>query len=137
MEAAIDEPQMFADGYTHYSSQKGFHALHNNSEFDNYLGYVSSIDATESKNESRNWNYPHPKWYEFRKRIDKVVKSIKDDWDLKDVFIEAWRNNKLHTYLRKKITKEVLDSYTAAKSKQHGFFPLLKGFPRHEKVTNI
>ena len=25
LEAAIDEPQMFADGYTHYSSQKGFH----------------------------------------------------------------------------------------------------------------
>ena len=49
MEAAIDEPQMFADGYTHYSSEKGFHTLHNDSEFDNYLGYVSSIDATESK----------------------------------------------------------------------------------------
>ena len=108
LEAVIDEPQMFADGYTHYSSQKGFHTLNNDSEFDNYLGYISSIDATESKNESRNWNDPHPKWYEFRKRIDKVVKGIIDDWDLKDAFIEALRNNKLRTYLREKHYKRGL-----------------------------
>ena len=108
LEAAIDEPQMFADGYTHYSNEKGFHTLQNDIDFDNYLGFVSSIDATESKNESRNWNNPHPKWYEFRKRIDKVVKGIKDDWDLKDVFIEASRNKKLDTYLRGKHYKRGL-----------------------------
>ena len=61
LEAAIDEPQMFADGYTHYSDEKGFHTLQNDIDFDNYLGFVSSIDATESKSESRNWNNPHPK----------------------------------------------------------------------------
>ena len=82
--------------------------MNNDSEFDDYLGYVSLVDATESKNKSKNWNNPHPNWYEFRKRIDKVVKGIIDDWDLKDVFIEASRNNKLHTYLRGKHYKRGL-----------------------------
>ena len=80
---------MFKDDFTHYSIDKGFHKLESNRDIDDILRYVSLIDKTETSYESTKINMPHPKWYEFRKRVDKAEKNKDGEWKLRDVFVEA------------------------------------------------
>ena len=54
---------------------------------DDLIRYVSLIDATETEmNKRRNWNTPHPKWCELKKRIVDAPKNELGEWELKDVF---------------------------------------------------
>ena len=109
LEAAIDSPHMFADGYTHYSKEKGFQKLDPIREFDDLVWCVQLIDAKETKSDSRNWNMPHPKWYEFRKRIDKATNNNDTlEWKVSDVLVEATRKLHLPEYLRGKHYKRGL-----------------------------
>ena len=77
LEAAVDSPEMFEDGYTHYCGMKGFQKLESNTEIDDIIWYVSLINATETLYQASLFNMPHPKWYELRKRIDKAEKNSK------------------------------------------------------------
>ena len=88
-EAAVDSPTMFEDGFTHYSIEKGFHKLEINRDMDDIIRYVSLIDKTETYYESTKKNMPHPKWYEYRKRVDNAEKNKDGEWKLRDVFVEA------------------------------------------------
>ena len=95
LEATIDSPHMFEDVYTYYNSQKGFHKLECNYQIDDIIEYVSLIDKRETAYQSTLKNMPHPKWDEFRKRVDKAEKNKNGEWRLEDVFVEA----KNHCYM--------------------------------------
>ena len=88
MEAAVDNPEMF-DGITHYSNKDGFLNLNVDEHVDDLIRYVTTIDVTEDVHRKRNWNLPHPKWLELRKRIDKSPRNDSGEWELKEVFVEA------------------------------------------------
>ena len=53
------------------------------------------IDKREKVYQSTQKNMPHPKWDEFRKRVDKAEKNQNGEWRLNDVFVEA----KNHCYM--------------------------------------
>ena len=50
--------------------------------------YVNTIDKEMTINLKRSWNYPHPKWFEFRKRIDKEEQDILKRWRPVTIFTE-------------------------------------------------
>ena len=50
-----------------------------------------------TRNEERSWNNPHPKWFEFRKRVDDAKLDNENRWELESVFKEAATKN---TFLR-------------------------------------
>ena len=100
LEAAVDSPEMFEDGYTHYSLSTGFQKLESNTEIDDIIRYVKLINATETSYQASQFNMPHPKWFELRKRIDKAEKNSKGEWRLADVFVEATKYCDIPTTLR-------------------------------------
>ena len=50
------------------------------------------MDKRETAYESTLKNMPHPKWDEFRKRIDNAKKNDHGEWRLQDVFVEATKH---------------------------------------------
>ena len=93
LEAAVDHPEWFEDGYTHYNNEKGFHKLYCNEQIDDIIKYVLLIDKRENAYQATQKNMPHPKWDEFRKRIDKAEKNDHGEWRLQDVFVEATKHH--------------------------------------------
>ena len=87
-EAAIDHPEYF-EGYTHYGKFSGFIEASQQNEFELFIQYVRMIDKPMTRNEERSWNHPHPKWYEFRKRVDEATLNKENQWELESVFKEA------------------------------------------------
>ena len=86
--AAIDNPEYF-EGYTHYGKFSGFIEASKQNEFELFIQYVRMIDRPMTRNEERSWNHPHPKWYEFRKRVDEATLNKENQWELESVFKEA------------------------------------------------
>ena len=87
-EAAIDNPEYF-EGYTHYGKSTGFIEASEQNEFELFIQYVRMIDRPMTRNEEQSWNNPHPKWYEFRKRVDEATLNKENQWELESVFKEA------------------------------------------------
>ena len=67
--AAIDSPEMF-QGYTHYKDLEGFVKDQKDNEFDLFLEHVNMIDRKEPERGKEGEYFPHPKWLEFRRRVD-------------------------------------------------------------------
>ena len=42
-----------------------------------------------TRNKKRSWNNPHPKWFEFRNRVDDAKLDNENQWELESVFKEA------------------------------------------------
>ena len=87
-EVAIDNPTMF-QGYTHYDNMNGFSKKERDRDMDIFMEYVRMI---EPENPSHGWggiHFPHPKWIEFRKRVDREEKDSEGRWCLRNVFKEA------------------------------------------------
>ena len=117
-EAAIDSPEMF-QGYTHYKDSEGFIKDRKDKDFDLFLEYVNMIDKKNPERGREGENFPHPKWLEFRRRVDRCRKDKEGNWNLSDVFIEASR----------------LTSFSSAKKGKHynkGF-----GFVTTKKINKI
>ena len=89
-EAAIDSPEMF-QGYTHYKDSEGFIKDRKDKDFDLFLEYVNMIDKKNPERGKEGESFPHPKWLEFRRRVDRCRKDKEGNWNLSDVFIEASR----------------------------------------------
>ena len=87
-EAVIDNPECF-EGFTHYNNSIGFIKASEQHLFDLFIGYVRMIDRPMIRNEERSWNNPHPKWFEFRKRVDGAKLDHENRWELGSVFREA------------------------------------------------
>ena len=87
-EAAIDNPEYF-EGFTHYNNPIGFIKASEQHLFDLFIGYVRMINRLLTRNEERSWNNPHPKWFEFRKRVDGAKLDHENRWELGSVFREA------------------------------------------------
>ena len=68
-EAAIDRPEMF-QGYTHYKDSEGFVKDQKDNDFDLFLDYVKMIDKKNPERGKEGEHFPHPKWLEFRRRVD-------------------------------------------------------------------
>ena len=81
--------------YTHFSKQTGFVEFGRNTEFDLFIEYVKSIDEKTSESEERKWYNPHPKWLEFRNRVDSAELNNDRRWELHEVFKEEAKRNSL------------------------------------------
>ena len=87
-EAAINNPEYF-EGFTHYNNPIGFIKASEQQLFDLFIEYVRMINRPMTRNEEQSWNNPHPKWFEFRKRVDDAKLDNKNQWELESVFKEA------------------------------------------------
>ena len=93
-EAAITSPDMFKH-YTHFGKQTGFVEVGRNTEFDLFIEYVKSIKEKTSEKEEIKMYYPHPKWLEFRNRVDAAELNNDRRWELHEVFKEEAKRNSL------------------------------------------
>ena len=76
-------------GNTHYKDTVGFVKDQKDNEFALFLEYVNMIDKTVPEKGKEGENFPHPKWLEFRRRVDQCIQDNEGNWNLHDVFIEA------------------------------------------------
>ena len=93
-EAAISSPGLFEE-YTHFGKQTGFVDFSRDTGFDLFLEYVKSIEENTSESEGSKWYHPHPKWLEFRKRVDSAEVNNDRRWELHEVFKEEAKRNSL------------------------------------------
>ena len=81
--------------FTLFSKQTGFAGLWRNHEIDLFIEYVKSIKEKTSEREERKWYNPHPKWLEFRNRVDAAELNNDRRWELIDVLKEEAKPNSL------------------------------------------
>ena len=79
----------------HFGKQTGFVEFDRNTEFDLFIEYVKSIKEKTSEQEERKWYNPHPKWLEFRNRVDAAELNNDRRWELHEVFKEEAKRNSL------------------------------------------
>ena len=91
IEAAIDFPDKFPENLTHYNTKTRKLEECDGREredLDRLFEYVNTIKKEMDVHYKRSWNYPHAKWLEFRKRIDKANMDRMNRWRPIEIFTE-------------------------------------------------